>query len=248
MVLNPPVIDQRQGIRPGPLGLVAPSGAQLPARRAADDRLRQGARCGRAAADRPARGAARGPRTARSASAATAAAICPRSGATSRRACATARCSAWSVDQRAGAGHRHRPAGRGDPGRLPGHHRRDLAADGSLGPTARGVASRSWSPAPGAVDQFVATHPEYLFDVSPEEARLDPTNLHVLLAHVRAAAFELPFDSGDSLSGVPTDDLLGFPRRGGPRPPGRRQPLVLGERELPRVGSVACGSARRRTS
>jgi DEAD/DEAH box helicase domain-containing protein len=62
----------------------------------------------------------------------------------------------------------------------------------------------------GAVDQFVAGHPEYLFDSSPEEARLDPTNLHVLLAHVRSAAFELPFDSGDSLSGVPTDELLAF--------------------------------------
>jgi DEAD/DEAH box helicase domain-containing protein len=62
----------------------------------------------------------------------------------------------------------------------------------------------------GAVDQFVATHPEYLFESSPEEARLDPTNLHVLLAHVRSAAFELPFESGDSLSGVPTDDVLAF--------------------------------------
>ncbi len=62
----------------------------------------------------------------------------------------------------------------------------------------------------GALDQFVANHPEFLFDSSPEEARLDPTNLHVLLAHVRAAAFEMPFDSGDSLSGVPTDELLHF--------------------------------------
>jgi DEAD/DEAH box helicase domain-containing protein len=62
----------------------------------------------------------------------------------------------------------------------------------------------------GAVDQFVATHPEYLFDSSPEEARLDPTNLHVLLAHVRSAAFEMPFESGDSLCGVPTDELLAF--------------------------------------
>jgi len=61
-----------------------------------------------------------------------------------------------------------------------------------------------------AIDQFVASHPEYLFDASPEEARIDPTNLHVLLAHVRAATFEMPFDSGDSLSGVPTDDLLAF--------------------------------------
>jgi len=61
-----------------------------------------------------------------------------------------------------------------------------------------------------AVDQFVATHPEYLFDSSPEEARLDPTNLHVLLGHIRAATFEMPFDSGDALSGVPTDELLAF--------------------------------------
>ena len=62
----------------------------------------------------------------------------------------------------------------------------------------------------GALDQFIANHPAFLFDSSPEEARLDPTNLHVLLAHVRAAAFEMPFESGDSLSGVPTDDLLHF--------------------------------------
>lgn len=60
------------------------------------------------------------------------------------------------------------------------------------------------------VDQFMAGHPEYLFDASPEEARLDPTNLHVLLAHVRAATFELPFAEGDQMSGVPTDELLAF--------------------------------------
>ena len=62
----------------------------------------------------------------------------------------------------------------------------------------------------GAVDQFVANHPEYIFEASPEEARLDPANLHVLLAHVRAATFELPFDVGDTLAGVPTDELLHF--------------------------------------
>ncbi len=62
----------------------------------------------------------------------------------------------------------------------------------------------------GPVDQFMATHPEYLFDASPEEARLDPTNLHVLLAHIRAATFELPFDPGDEMTGVPTDELLAF--------------------------------------
>ena len=62
----------------------------------------------------------------------------------------------------------------------------------------------------GPVDQFVAAHPEYLFESSPEEARLDPTNLHVLLAHLRAATFELPFDAGDTFCGQPTDELLAF--------------------------------------
>jgi DEAD/DEAH box helicase domain-containing protein len=63
---------------------------------------------------------------------------------------------------------------------------------------------------PGPIDQFIAAHPEFLFDTSPEEARLDPTNLHVLLAHLRAATFELPFETGAELAGVPTDELLAF--------------------------------------
>ena len=62
----------------------------------------------------------------------------------------------------------------------------------------------------GAVDRFVASHPDYLFDSSPEEARLDPENVHVLLAHLRAATFELPFDSGETFGGAPADDLLAF--------------------------------------
>jgi DEAD/DEAH box helicase domain-containing protein len=62
----------------------------------------------------------------------------------------------------------------------------------------------------GPVDQFIAAHPQYLFDSSPEEARLDPTNLHVLLAHLRAATFELPFDAGAEFCGQPTDEMLAF--------------------------------------
>jgi DEAD/DEAH box helicase domain-containing protein len=62
----------------------------------------------------------------------------------------------------------------------------------------------------GALDRYVATHPDYLFDASPEEARLDPENVHVLLAHLRAAAFELPFDPGEPFGAAPADDLLAF--------------------------------------
>ncbi|HKZ91111.1 MAG TPA: DEAD/DEAH box helicase [Candidatus Limnocylindrales bacterium] len=62
----------------------------------------------------------------------------------------------------------------------------------------------------GALDRFVATHPEYLFEATPEEARLDPENVHVLLAHLRAATFELPFDPGEAFGAAAADDLLAF--------------------------------------
>ncbi|HSG84958.1 MAG TPA: DEAD/DEAH box helicase [Candidatus Limnocylindrales bacterium] len=64
------------------------------------------------------------------------------------------------------------------------------------------------SPAP--VDQYVIHHPEFLLDGSPEEARADPDNLHVLLAHLRAAVFERPFEPGEIFGPAPADDLLAF--------------------------------------
>jgi DEAD/DEAH box helicase domain-containing protein len=62
----------------------------------------------------------------------------------------------------------------------------------------------------GALDRYVATHPRYLFEATPEEARLDPENMHVLLAHLRAATFELPFAPGEPFGSAPADDLLAF--------------------------------------
>jgi DEAD/DEAH box helicase domain-containing protein len=44
-----------------------------------------------------------------------------------------------------------------------------------------------------ALDQFLATHPNYLFDQSPESGLIDPNNLIILVNHVKCAAFELPF-------------------------------------------------------
>jgi len=60
------------------------------------------------------------------------------------------------------------------------------------------------------VDQYLIHHPEFLFAGSPEEARLDPDNLHVLLAHLKAAAFELPFEPGEAFGPGPADELLAF--------------------------------------
>jgi DEAD/DEAH box helicase domain-containing protein len=69
-----------------------------------------------------------------------------------------------------------------------------------------GILVASASP----VDQYVIHHPEFLLERSPEEARIDPDNLHVLLAHLRCATFEMPFEPGEVFGPAPADDLLAF--------------------------------------
>jgi DEAD/DEAH box helicase domain-containing protein len=60
------------------------------------------------------------------------------------------------------------------------------------------------------VDQYVIHHPEFLLQGAPEEARCDPDNLHVLLAHIRCATFEMPFEPGEIFGPAPADELLAF--------------------------------------
>jgi DEAD/DEAH box helicase domain-containing protein len=64
--------------------------------------------------------------------------------------------------------------------------------------------------APTPVDQYVIHHPAFLLGGRPEEARLDPDNVHVLLAHLRAATFEMPFEPGETFGPAAADDLLAF--------------------------------------
>jgi DEAD/DEAH box helicase domain-containing protein len=42
------------------------------------------------------------------------------------------------------------------------------------------------------LDQFMVTHPEYLFGTPPEHARVNPNNSFILVNHLKCAAFELP--------------------------------------------------------
>jgi len=60
------------------------------------------------------------------------------------------------------------------------------------------------------LDQFLAHHPDYFFDRSPEAALINPDNLLILLDHLRCAAFELPFRDGDSYGRLPPDQLQEF--------------------------------------
>lgn len=63
------------------------------------------------------------------------------------------------------------------------------------------------------LDQFLAHHPEYFFERSPEQALVNPDHLLILLEHLRCAMFELPFQKGEgfgSLAGDVIDEYLQF--------------------------------------
>ena len=52
------------------------------------------------------------------------------------------------------------------------------------------------------IDQFLAHHPEYFFDRSPEQALINPDHLLILLEHLRCAMFELPFQKGEGFGDI----------------------------------------------
>ena len=57
------------------------------------------------------------------------------------------------------------------------------------------------------VDQFLASHPDFLVGHSVESALIDPNNLLILLSHLRCAAFELPFRKNEGFGNVDPDSL-----------------------------------------
>lgn len=46
----------------------------------------------------------------------------------------------------------------------------------------------------GSLDQYLAREPQYLLDSNAEEARIDPSNVEILIQHLKCAAFEAPFE------------------------------------------------------
>ncbi len=61
---------------------------------------------------------------------------------------------------------------------------------------------------PNPLDQYIALHPEYILDSSPEKAFINPDNLLILLEHIRCAVFELPFEKPFHFGNVTESDLL----------------------------------------
>jgi DEAD/DEAH box helicase domain-containing protein len=60
------------------------------------------------------------------------------------------------------------------------------------------------------LDQFIVRNPSYFFDASPERALIDPDNLHILVDHVKCAAFELPFAGTEQFGRHDVQEVLGI--------------------------------------
>jgi DEAD/DEAH box helicase domain-containing protein len=58
------------------------------------------------------------------------------------------------------------------------------------------------------IDQFIIRNPSYFFDASPEHALINPDNLHILLDHVKCAAFELPFSVDEGFGQENVQEIL----------------------------------------
>jgi DEAD/DEAH box helicase domain-containing protein len=63
---------------------------------------------------------------------------------------------------------------------------------------------------PNPLDQYLIRHPEFIFEHSPERALVNPNHLLILLEHLRCAAFELPFEDGQSFGTLESHQLSGF--------------------------------------
>ncbi|HOA34872.1 MAG TPA: DEAD/DEAH box helicase [Bacillota bacterium] len=60
------------------------------------------------------------------------------------------------------------------------------------------------------LNQYIINNPDYFFGRSPERALINPDNLIILTNHVRCAAFELPFRSGESFGRAAVEEILQF--------------------------------------
>ncbi len=60
------------------------------------------------------------------------------------------------------------------------------------------------------IDQYVITHPDYFFGKPPEVAIVNPDNPAILAAHIKCAAFELPFVEGERFGAIDPTSYLEY--------------------------------------
>ena len=61
-----------------------------------------------------------------------------------------------------------------------------------------------------ALDQYIVNHPTYFFGTDPEEVRINPDNIIILMDHLKCAAFELPFSMTDTYGEFTVQELLAY--------------------------------------
>jgi DEAD/DEAH box helicase domain-containing protein len=93
----------------------------------------------------------------------------------------------------------------GYPGTIAGTWQR-LGRAGRRQRTGLGVLVASSLP----LDQYLIRNPEFFLGASPEQARIDPDQLLILLDHIRCAAFELPFRDGEAFGNEKLSDMLAY--------------------------------------
>ena len=60
------------------------------------------------------------------------------------------------------------------------------------------------------LNQYIGRNPEYFFGASAEEGRINPDNLHILISHIKCAAFELPLESDEKFGSENLTEILAF--------------------------------------
>lgn len=60
------------------------------------------------------------------------------------------------------------------------------------------------------LNQFMIQNPAYFLDRGAEYARINPNNLYILVSHLKCAAFELPFVTGERFGDVDPEDILNY--------------------------------------
>jgi DEAD/DEAH box helicase domain-containing protein len=60
------------------------------------------------------------------------------------------------------------------------------------------------------LDQYLIQNPRYFFERPPEQARIHPDNLIILIDHVKCAAYELPFEADERFGEESLRDILEF--------------------------------------
>ncbi|HHU49707.1 MAG: DEAD/DEAH box helicase [Caldicoprobacterales bacterium] len=60
------------------------------------------------------------------------------------------------------------------------------------------------------LDQYIIQHPEFFLESSPEHGLINPNNLYILMSHIKCAAFELPFEDGETFGVDTLEQILEF--------------------------------------